>query len=528
MLQTSITPEGRFRVGRHAPSYQVINLREQEHCATLGFLPDQTPVGNQDNFPQGDIGVAQAQPIYEILNPLPFRGCTFIDSGWAAARAIDPGLIRIHSPAPVSLRAILGNQCPAAAVREIVTHLPLPLRYALAATSTDPEELVWLAHSCCRIVCAEDGAPIGLPYIEKNGRTQAEIDDFELFETVANNPHLPDPYKEIMVLRPGVQGNSEIVGDFSQGGTEVFEYLRSNSYVPWGHYAANFSPNSIRYRIADLSCADMEGLRHLYYQRIFITIAEKLGIAPALRRRLSGEELEALRQDILAALAVDNSLEPLATLWGWNFGYDFSASGYRLHASHQMIHQQYAMVPQWVNDTCEGHNQAYSSGDQVTDVVERYAQEYHSDFFADYLQALANNTRTDGGSGEQSLVVWQDHNVILFVPKAQVSQWELQLLVIADCAGRPVGNVVEADAAVRRSLDTGILKAQQVLVALGAAMVSSIEYGKRIGVSNGQRLLYAFLPKLPWSMGAFSEAQGRFILGHYPEDFAVACRRQLR
>ncbi len=529
MLQTSITPEGRFRVGKHAPSYQVINLRELEHFYTLGLLPDNTHVGNQENFPQGDVDVEQAQPIYEILNPLPFRGCTFIDSGWATSRAVDPGSIKIHAPAPVSLRAILGNHCPVAAVREIVTQLPLPLRYELAATSTDSEELVWLAHSCCRIVCAEDGVPIGLPYIENKGRKQALIDDFELFETIANNPHLPDPYKEIMVLRPGVQGNSEIVGDFREDVTEVFEYLRSNSYIPWGHYAANFSPNSIRYRITDLSFADMEGLRHLYYQRIFITIAEKLGIAPAIRRRrLTGAELEALRQEILAALAVDNNVAALAILWGWNFGYDFSGTGYRLHASHQMIHQQYAMVPQWVDDTSGGQNKSYSSGDQVADVVERYAQDYHSDFFADYVAALANNTRTDGGSGEQSLVVWQDRNVLLFVPKAQVSQWELQLLVIADCSGEPVGNVVEADAAVRRSLDTGILKAQQILAGLGATMVSSIEYSKRIGVSNGQRLLYAFLPKLPWSMGAFSEAQGRFILGHYPEDFAVACRRQLR
>jgi len=102
------------------------------------------------------------------------------------------------------------------------------------------------------------------------------------------------------------------------------------------------------------------------------------------------------------------------------------------------------------------------------------------------------------------------------------------LLVIADCAGEPVGNAVEADASVRRSLDTGILKAQQILAGLGATMVSAIEYSKRIGMSNGQRLLYAFLPKLPWSMGAFSEAQGRYICGHYPEDFAAACRSQLR
>jgi hypothetical protein len=217
----------------------------------------------------------------------------------------------------------------------------------------------------------------------------------------------------------------------------------------------------------------------------------------------------------------------LATLWGWNFGYDFSGSGYRLHASHQMIHQQYAMVPQWVNDVQGGQIPAYCCGDLVADVLERYRHEYHSDFFADYLRAIANNTRTDGGAGEQSLVIWQDANVLLFVPKAQVSQWEIQLMVTADSDTGPVGNVLEADTAVRQSLDTGILKTQQVLAGLGATMVTSIEYSKRIGVANGQRLLYAFLPKLPWSMGAFSEAQGRFILGHYPEDFAEACRRQL-
>ncbi|MDX9835601.1 MAG: hypothetical protein RBT36_10395, partial [Desulfobulbus sp.] len=150
------------------------------------------------------------------------------------------------------------------------------------------------------------------------------------------------------------------------------------------------------------------------------------------------------------------------------------------------------------------------------------------DFFTDYLRAIAANTRTDGGAGQRSLVVWQDDHVLLFVPKAQVSQWELQLMVIADTAAGPVGNVVEADAAVRLSIDLGILKAQQVLAGLGAALVTSIEYPKRFGRTNGQRLLYAFLPKLPWSMGAFSEAQGRYILGHYPEDFALACRRQLR
>ena len=52
---------------------------------------------------------------------------------------------------------------------------------------------------------------------------------------------------------------------------------------------------------------------------------------------------------------------------------------------------------------------------------------------------------------------------------------------------------------------------------------------KRIGRKGepGQHLLYAFLPRLPKSSGAFSEAQLGFINGHYPEYFAAVCRQQL-
>ena len=529
MLNTSIRPGGRFRVGRHAPAYMVANLRERDCRQSLGQLADGAEVVNTANFPESDVAVTEARTIYEIPNPLPFRGCTYIDSSWAAGRAVDPGLIRIPPPPQVSLRDMLDRHCPDSAVREIITRLPMPLRYQLAVSSTDPEELTWLAHSCCRFVQSAGGVPAGLRYLEENGRIRADIDDFELFETIANNPHLPDLYKEIMVLRPGVQGNSEIVGDYRCGATEVFEYVRGNSYIPWGHYAANCGPASIRYRMADLSREDMAGLRHLYYQRMFMILAGKLGIAPDVRRRrLTGEELESLRQTIVTRLAAGNAaLETFATLWGWNFGYDFSGSGYRLHASHQMIHQQYALVPQWVEETDGAFFPAYCCGDLVADVVARYREEYYSDFFRDYLLALARNTRTDGGSGQRSLVVWEDDHVVLFVPKAQVSQWELQLLVKADCGGVPVGNVVEAEPAARCSLDAGMFTAQQVLARLGATLVTSIEYSKRLGAANGQRLLYAFLPKLPWSMGAFSEAQGRSILGHYPEDFAEACRRQM-
>ena len=119
-------------------------------------------------------------------------------------------------------------------------------------------------------------------------------------------------------------------------------------------------------------------------------------------------------------------------------------------------------------------------------------------------------------------------NVTLFVPKAQVSQWELQLMVVADDHLDPVGNIVEADTAVRNSIDKGILLAQKIYSRLNTKMVTSLEFPKRIGIQNGQRLFYSFLPKLPWSMGAFSEAQMRYICGHYPEDFAACCRNKMK
>jgi len=118
---------------------------------------------------------------------------------------------------------------------------------------------------------------------------------------------------------------------------------------------------------------------------------------------------------------------------------------------------------------------------------------------------------------------------MLFVPKAQTSQWELQLMALNDEDGKAVGNILEAGPTMRASLDKGILLAQKALVGLGARMVTSIEYPKRIGRKGeaGQHLLYAFLPRLPKSPGAFSEAQLRFINRHYPEDFAAVCRQQL-
>ncbi|WP_417910411.1 hypothetical protein [Candidatus Electronema sp. PJ] len=517
MLRTCVSPTGTFRVGLHQPSYAVRNLRNQDVSLRLGSLPDGTAVDNQANFPPGDVQELEGRWIYEIPNAFPFHGVTYIDSVWAAARAENPSMICLEPPSACSLSQSFGLQ----ERQSILDRLPMPLKYALAANSTDPDELMLLAQSCCRMEFDGKGQPIGLKYLRPG---KADIDDFELFETIANNPYLPDQYKEIMVLRPGVQGNSEIIGRFAQDDTHVFEYLRRNSYIPWGHYAANMAHDAVRYRTSDLTSSDMRGLRHLYYQRMIVTLAGQFGLPLDLpKRSLTEDELESLRKQVLAAEAENGGQHP-ATLWGWNFGYDFSGSGYRLHASHQMIHQQYAIVPEEVELTDGGAIPSYSCGDQVAEAVAQYG----GDFFRDYLRCIRENVRTDNDQQkERSLIVHEDEHVLLFVPKAQTSQWELQLMIIADADGQPVGNVLEADAAVRTSIDQGILLAQHIFAKLRARMVTSLEYSKRIGIRNGQRLLYAFLPKLPWSMGAFSEAQHRYISSHFPEDFAAACRRQI-
>ena len=112
---------------------------------------------------------------------------------------------------------------------------------------------------------------------------------------------------------------------------------------------------------------------------------------------------------------------------------------------------------------------------------------------------------------------------MLFVPKAQTSQWEVQLMT-----KKSVGNIVEADAGTRASLDKTMLIAARILEAMGARMITTIEYSKAFdNPDTDQRLLYAFLPRLPESPGAFSEAQLRWINGHFPEDFAEACRLRL-
>ena len=533
-IRSCVTQTGSFRYAVHRPAYAVANLRQGDYLAPLGHFADGTTHDNSVNFPAGDVQEPAADWIYEIPNPFPFRGATFITRSWAESKVDHPEGIALDPPLSTSMHGVLdkwlGPDRDPDQGAALFADLPAPVLLALAANSTDPADLVTLAALSCHLLFdAAGNRPCGLRYQrDKGGRARAVIHDHTLFEVLVNNPHLPDDFKEAMVLRPGVQGESEIVGEWREEASHAFEYLRRNSYIPWGHYAANMANDAIRYRIEDLAPLDMAGLRHLYYQRTFCRLAADLGLdLPAGRRLLTGEELEGLRRDILTRLAAPEprDLPFSATLWGWNYGFDCAANGYRLHASHQMIHQQFAMLPARVNDEGSVGDtfQPYGCGDLIHDFITDYAARTGSSFFDDYLTAIHANTRLDGRTDrEQSLIVHADEHVILFVPKAQTSQWELQLMTKG-----PVGNILEANSETRSSLDAAMFIAMRTLSALGARLITTIEYPKRFGVASDQRLLYSFLPKLPHSPGAFSEAELRFICGHYPEDFARACRMRL-
>ncbi len=540
-LRTCVSPRGCFVYGIHKPSYTVSNFRKNERVETLGALPDGTAVDNGRNFPAGEVAVPQAEWVYEIPNPFPFRGTTYIDRRWADRAAKNPHEIGLPKAPTISFGKALRRVSKQLGLSEetlldrTLSELPDALLLTLAAHSADPAELVRIAHLCCEFVVDPDtGDPIGVRYEKRGeGEIKPRLKNHAVFETLVNNPYLPDRYKRLMVLKPGAQGGSEIVGEWEEAGkgSHVYEYLRRNSYIAGGHYASNMADDAVRYRIRSLTANDMRGLRHLYYQRTFVRLAEQLSLpVPERGKALSAEELESIRGSIAAKLRESRHGEAIeydGTIWGWNFGFDFAPSSYRLNASHQQIHQQYAMTPKSVSSYCSDGSSSetgigtYACGDLITEFIEDYFQKTNRHFFENYLSAIQSNRRTDQREGESDLVVFEDDFVMAFVPKAQVSQWELQIMT-----KQAVGNILEADIECRNAIDMAIWNVQRILEALGARMVTTIEYAKRFtNFASRQHLIYDFLPKLPEAPGTFSEAQLRWVSRLYPEDFAVACRR---
>lgn len=429
-LHTCVRPGGRFAFTIHKPSYHVTNLRENDETTELGLCQEE-PVFNSRNFPADDLEVNKSDWVYEIANPFSFKGTSFINSTWADKQAENPLAIRLAEPEPVSMADALRHNVEEEDIDEIFKSLPEPVLLALATTSTDPEDLMRLARMAASFIISDSFEVSGLHYEQLNGQSRAIINNHDLFEAVANNPHLPDDYKQAMVLRPGAQGGSEIIGEFRTDGSHVFEYLRRNSYIPWGHYAANMANDAVRYNLADLRLDDMIGMRHLYYQRSYERLATDLGLEGLSSRKMAtADELETIRLQIASALA-DGAKPPFsATLWGWNYGFDFAPSGYRLNASHQMLHQQFALIPAVVADDNEPQA-SFACGDLITDFCQQYRAETGNPFFADYLEAIRSNSRIDGYQGETSLIIHEDEHVMVFVPKAQTSQWEVQIMTCA-------------------------------------------------------------------------------------------------
>jgi len=534
-IRTCVAPKGTFIYGIHRPQYYVENLRTKSDIQSLGEFSDFTHHYNSINFPKENINIKNADIIYEIPNAFPFKGTTYIQKRWADEKASNLSSISLKQPTNFSWSETLSefaNQIdiPEEDVNKLWEIIPEAMQLTIATTSSDKKDLTNLAKKVCDFVYDNQGQPTGLKYYkDKKGQVRPLIKNKIVFESLVNNPDLPDIYKETMILRPGVQGNSPITGEFCKNNSHVYEYLRANSYIPWGHFAANMSNDSIRYDINSLKMEDMTGMRHLFYQRIYIILAKQLNISTNYNQRtLSNHELETLRKDIIHKLKTkEDKLTFDCNLWGWNFGFDYAPNHYRLHASHQQVHQQYAMIPRSVptKENCYVPNiQSYACGDLVDDFIRKYYQETGNAFFDDYVKAIKANTRIDKKEdGPNDLIIYSDENVMIFVPKAQTSQWEIQIMPLKD-----VGNILEADPEMRSSLDKALFITARILSLLNAKLVTHIEYASRFSYKQtNQRLIIAFLPRMPESPGAFSEAQLRWINGHYPEDFAAVCRSKL-
>ena len=519
--KTCVHPSGYFWVGIHEPSYNVLNHRLTNEIIKLGEVESGTIVKNEVNFPNCDLDIKSAQPIYEIPNSFPFWGTTYILGDVAARKAESDIPISFFPAGQTSFDKWSDFE------KIDINFIPRPIILTIAQTCKNPNILKKLLPLCAEFIVDSNGQIKGLKYEKsEDGNIKAKIKDHDLYETLGNNPYLDDDLKRLLLLNPGVQGSSPIVGEYlEKGKCHIWEYLRANSYIPWGHYASNMAQDSIRYSVDELDIEDIRGLRHLYYQRIYTQLASILGFTHEKRGLFSEDELESLRAKIANIIKSKQKDLPFSsTLWGWNYGYDFSGSGFRLHASHQQIHQQFALIPENIKDkNTQNELPTYAIGDLVASFIKDYQEIYGRSFFDALISAILSNKRTDGRDDlEKSLVIFKDENVMVYVPKAQRSQGEIQVLCL-----KKVGNILEADLNTRRSLDKGILIAVKVLSSLGARMITCIEISKRFNSSEDQHLFYSFLPKHPQSPGAFSEQQGRWITGHFPEDFAKCCRKFL-
>ncbi|MFO7753023.1 MAG: hypothetical protein R6V41_07880, partial [Desulfobacteraceae bacterium] len=215
--KSCVAPEGTFKTGIHEPCFHIRNFRENDFITDLGEVFQNGSVPNTVNFPSGDVSEKKADIIYEISNPYDFNGTTYINSAWADKNALNPELISLKPRGGISFQNSMKQWLRKDAVPAgIYDALPRPVLLAVAESSTDPEELVKIAEKACSFCFnPDDRTPCGLLFEQDlSGNAVPKIHDPELFDIIANNRFLPDSHKEAMVLKPGIQGPSEITGEY--------------------------------------------------------------------------------------------------------------------------------------------------------------------------------------------------------------------------------------------------------------------------------------------------------------------------
>ncbi len=533
-INTCVLSSGDFIWGIHNPEYQVFNLCETSCLLYLGSDIEGNEVANQQNFPQTNINVANKGQIIEVLNPFPFFGATYIIKYQADKFSLPklaphkPEHSEISDTDKELLTLILNGSLSLDNKSFTLKSLGRRLLMALAQITDNPEILIEILKLSCDMTFDKNNMPTGMVY-KKNQYNVLKpvIHDHELFEIATNNPHLPYEYKLNAVLKPGVQGDNPVVGEYLKGNTHIWEYLRANSYIPWGHYASNMAHDSVRYSAEDLSLEDMIGLRHLYYQRIYINMAIETGISLPEKPKFNeySPELEDIRLLVIKKIQKGVVLNYNGTIWGWNYGFDYSASGFRLNASHQQIHQQYALVKKTISSNQREQLKTFVIGDFLSDFIKQFKDRHNISFFDAYLAAIKNNKRFDNRDDlPASLIIHEDAHIILFAPKAQRCHGELQIMT-----KKPMGNILFCDTETRKSIDRAIYLGIKALCLIGTKMVTSYEISSRFDdYESDQRLIYCMLPRHPQSPGAFSEKMERWVTGHYPEDFAHYLREKIK
>ncbi len=147
-LRTCVSPKGCFVYGIHRPSYAVENLRENSYLEELGKFPNGSGHTNVLNFPDGNITVEAADVIYEISNPFPFRGATYINSRWANRNVDNIDSIQLPQLKMASfshlLKKVFENQkleLSDETMKDAFQILDQPLLITLASRSNDPQDL---------------------------------------------------------------------------------------------------------------------------------------------------------------------------------------------------------------------------------------------------------------------------------------------------------------------------------------------------------------------------------------------------